>query len=1126
MTSISRITTALFSGSQETTVALANINFDFALVKARLFCITLLSVSNTRQVEAPVEYHGVGAMLSRNRRIIAEGGTAHITARKLGALFEHKLPKTPILFDCYGRRASEVASSPLFEDPPSKFNGIFADQVGVDGTSIWAAATSGKGAIAVHLLACMLARMWSSTEATSIWAEIIEERKKELSNVDCSEPVSFATLAAAQITIPREQLAEWDSSARAWLRAADAACNRQQTQLMLILKNINIPVNHEQKNLFHSVVSAWKTALSMMEKLLSGVAQSITQSQEHGELLLALASWHLYPDLLVLGETLISQKDKLVPASAILSVGLQCSPAQEDTGIHWSLPLAHFRFYGPPKLSSRAICSDGERLSISQFMQVALGSLLTTWSTDGFLTTDDSTLIIDLWNYLTVDPKTIASKTLLNSANWLRPLVDAAKCLNGPAGFARNVSARLVGLGHRRAKDLLKPSDPLFGLLAPETFTGLLQGPESKIKAFRSIASKLDLDPESVIIRYRNPSINKNGERDEDGLKRRLASYYAPSERVFNATQMDSHESPSHSLIPCQQETESPDASKEDEVMNRTWTPIQKETTNFDVLSGDEVTDQWEEFWSASLPADTEQQRESTTINPADTTWEPPSFRVPSILDDASLFAIDPFFYASGAQNEHLTRKRDLEGSRIMSKGHNRWLPRGTTVDREYVLQLEQETSETCHSLEELKLTQSIDEMLVMDDSIYLHVIGDPNDCAMYVKDSRAKSVSHLPHMGFEDIKEAFQAGSLDVSGVFNHLQDNLPTSSSISMRALGTIANTYDHITNATIALRAIYTPLHHWEWYLASSAKYLAKEPQLDDDFAREESKHNSSTGNTAVSEEPCLTSRSTETEGSLSPFKLTCAETFALVAGMESGESNLKPSQLSGVMAMSSSDSIYLAAPLLVDPAESLDLRHDRPKIKRIMGNIGKAGIAMLVPPPEPQIKSSDSASWQSINHAPFDGSMEDCFQGTSLQLSFTDYSLGIDTGVHGSRDSESYFVEALVSVHDKGQWIADLDVLSALENDCIVPTPPYVLKKQCGHSDKCIPAFGLISVDNWSEFLDKPKNPLVFRAHGNWVARLAALAISASRKEGVVVVPDDAKICWRCARDDGRASTFIY
>ena len=43
----------------------------------------------------------------------------------------------------------------ISEPPGSKSDGPFADHVGADSTTIWAAATSGTEAIAVHLLACM-----------------------------------------------------------------------------------------------------------------------------------------------------------------------------------------------------------------------------------------------------------------------------------------------------------------------------------------------------------------------------------------------------------------------------------------------------------------------------------------------------------------------------------------------------------------------------------------------------------------------------------------------------------------------------------------------------------------------------------------------------------------------------------------------------------------------------------------------------------------------------------------------------------------------------------------------------------------------------------------------------------
>ena len=77
------------------------------------------------------------------------------------------IPDTPHVFQAYGRRATEIAEIPHLNPKGTSADGPFADHVGADGTTIWAAATSGKGAIAVHLLACLLARIWKAPEAIS-----------------------------------------------------------------------------------------------------------------------------------------------------------------------------------------------------------------------------------------------------------------------------------------------------------------------------------------------------------------------------------------------------------------------------------------------------------------------------------------------------------------------------------------------------------------------------------------------------------------------------------------------------------------------------------------------------------------------------------------------------------------------------------------------------------------------------------------------------------------------------------------------------------------------------------------------------------------------------------------------
>jgi hypothetical protein len=80
MNTIGKIQASLASATQETTLALANANFDFSLVK----------------IEAPAEYRELGLALHEKKRSEAENGSVHITAQRLGSLFHSILPETPV----------------------------------------------------------------------------------------------------------------------------------------------------------------------------------------------------------------------------------------------------------------------------------------------------------------------------------------------------------------------------------------------------------------------------------------------------------------------------------------------------------------------------------------------------------------------------------------------------------------------------------------------------------------------------------------------------------------------------------------------------------------------------------------------------------------------------------------------------------------------------------------------------------------------------------------------------------------------------------------------------------------------------------------------------------------------
>lgn len=173
--------------------SLANLNFDFSLFK----------------LEAPTEFQGLGNSLSTWRRKTAETGAAHRTARKLGQLFEQTVTLPDSLHAAYGLRVSEISTSESISPQDRHRYGFFEGHVGADATTIWAAATSGKSAMAVNLLGCMLARLWSAPKAISIWYELVENRKKQI-NAECdlSEAAHVPQLLAAEQEITRKELAE------------------------------------------------------------------------------------------------------------------------------------------------------------------------------------------------------------------------------------------------------------------------------------------------------------------------------------------------------------------------------------------------------------------------------------------------------------------------------------------------------------------------------------------------------------------------------------------------------------------------------------------------------------------------------------------------------------------------------------------------------------------------------------------------------------------------------------------------------------------------------------------------------------------------------------------------------
>ncbi|KAK4142186.1 uncharacterized protein C8A04DRAFT_13447 [Dichotomopilus funicola] len=508
---VGRLQAALASVTNEVTVAAANIKFDFSIVK----------------YEAPREFQPVGQLLSDRRKRDAEDGKSHTTARRLAALFAGVCPKTPALVAAYGKRASEIATQATSKVSKAHFASVFSQYTGVDATSMWAAATSSPNgadgdAIQVHLLACMLASVWDAPEATSIWVEIVDGRRHDIAlQVEGGGAVPFATAAAAaQAEIPRQQLAEWDASARAWLEVANSAKSKEQTQFRLILHNIELSVGGPEQCLTTTanVVGAWVGAVTVMDNLLSGIPQEVSD----GSAIVGLMAWHLYPEIHVFGprNAELKMNDDLVPPGGILTLGCSPSATTPKSGVTWSLSLSKLRYYGNSVPATATLQGDSSRLTAGEFRFVLVGCLLREWNTPP---AKDEMAIRVLGGIARAVIQGLLDRSAVNGFPgpgddylWIRTLVAAMLLLNKASEDYTGNEHKFqpfVTLGRNRPQYGPQPpadwegrivAQHFFGMLDPGMFLSALRGPEERIAALRRIAHRIPgLQDLPAIIRYK-----------------------------------------------------------------------------------------------------------------------------------------------------------------------------------------------------------------------------------------------------------------------------------------------------------------------------------------------------------------------------------------------------------------------------------------------------------------------------------------------------------------------------------------------------------------------------------------------------------------------------------------------
>ncbi len=262
------------------------------------------------------------------------------------------------------------------------------------------------------------------------------------------------------------------------------------------------------------------------------------------------------------------------------------------------------------------------------------------------------------------------------------------------------------------------------------------------------------------------------------------------------------------------------------------------------------------------------------------------------------------------------------------------------------------------------------------------------------------------------------------------------------------------------------------------------------------------------------------------------------LAFAAFFSTGNPVVNPNDMTDVLAVSFNNSIYTLDALFHDPAlplEKYSLRH-------IIGNVGRPGLSFLIGTKNPEVQRPSRETWELVNHESFDGKFENSFGSTTMHLSLTGYEQPLDLDRNrkehtfgrrepptnfGSRDKEYFFVEAVISVHDHGIWVADLDLFNTFE---VLKTDPTILGMQSDdhlHTDTERDNFSafrpVTSIDNWYEFLDPPKNAAVIRAQGSWMARLAMASIAVRLNRPLIIT--HGRFCWACAQEHFKSITLM-
>ncbi|OJZ91007.1 hypothetical protein ASPFODRAFT_215242 [Aspergillus luchuensis CBS 106.47] len=291
-------------------------------------------------------------------------------------------------------------------------------------------------------------------------------------------------------------------------------------------------------------------------------------------------------------------------------------------------------------------------------------------------------------------------------------------------------------------------------------------------------------------------------------------------------------------------------------------------------------------------------------------------------------------------------------------------------------------------------------------------VFGDHNLAAVYRRRTIQSPPSNKPlpnTVPLSMVQDLLDKNALMPEKVAEYILDRFGSTQALhenSLLALGRVIDYYKYyLPQATVSMSVIKSPMTSWKWVPS-----LLHPLDLSASLATQQAREGSIPSSVYLS----LLSRE---------------HAFAAILQFESGTISLDTPDLEAVFAISSGNSLFIAKQLLYDPTPADRIAPYA--VSHAIGNVGKPGIALLVSPPELEIREHTLERWRLVNHHPFDGNpVGGRFDGTSLHLSFTGWDGPVSLDSTSYRTMEAYYLQTTISVNDGGEWVGDVDILKGL------------------------------------------------------------------------------------------------